>query len=685
MTMDYLEAVKLAKEGQERGFDFLYENTYKSKYYLALRYMRNEEAAKDVLQDAYVRAFMKLNTLENPETFSSWLGMIVANTAKNALMKKNPMLFGDVAVDADGEDFEYQIEDESLDTQPETAYTRRETQMLVHELIDGLSEEQRICILMFHIEGASIHEIAQALECSENTVKSRLNYGRKNLKVKAEELKKKGYKLYGIAPLPLFLYLLHAEESCLAADGTLEAAGKLVGEQILPKVSSRTGAAAAGDAAKKTAGAAVKKGILHTTAGKAAAVAIGTCVIGGGALGIWQISQNASGQGAEQTEQEAASSDNKIAEKKDEPEMKELREEEYPSMIEGNLTKEELEYVFAYGPEKLQAGGFTGENDQEKSLVLLALCEGGEDSPVEYYGTNEKWECEYSLDDVNRLFSSFTEYQFAEENDSEEQYGIHVEGDVLSYVPATMSYTASAEITSAAYTEQEMEIEFTYERVSYSGENDQNVKKTALLRPQESGRYRIVSIEETQDGQEVGNTAAGESGTGERPDDAGANGRSKELYQSALQSVQEQKPGFEFTFAGAMAEGYEYFTHDMDGDGIRELIVGAVFPEQAFMLYDCRIFTCVQGENGYQLTSVGEDLATANLYIPASGNGLYTLDMSRGTGQTYVDRVTLRGGGLDRTSEYQFVMGDAQNEQFNAENTEAPWRQIGDLSGLEME
>ena len=128
--MNNTEAVALAKAGKEEGFSYLYESTYQSKYYLALRYMKNEEAAKDVLQDAYIKAFAKLDTLDNPEVFAAWLGKIVANTAMNMLAKNNPLLFADVAVDEDGESFEYQIEDDNLSNQPEIAYTRKETQEL---------------------------------------------------------------------------------------------------------------------------------------------------------------------------------------------------------------------------------------------------------------------------------------------------------------------------------------------------------------------------------------------------------------------------------------------------------------------------------------------------------------------------------------------------------------------------
>ena len=174
-----------------KGIRFLYETTYKSKYYLALQYVKNEEMARDVLQEAYIRAFTKLDMLAEPEAFPGWLGKIVANTAKNVLVKKNPMLFSEMGAEDEGEDFEYRIEDDSIESQPELSYTRQETQELVHQMIDSLSEEQRMCILMFHIEGVPISEIASTLGCSENTVKSRLNYGRKNLKRKAEEYRKR--------------------------------------------------------------------------------------------------------------------------------------------------------------------------------------------------------------------------------------------------------------------------------------------------------------------------------------------------------------------------------------------------------------------------------------------------------------------------------------------------------------
>ena len=93
--MDYKKAVEAALKGNESAFSALYESTQRDMYYIALKYMKNEEDAMDVLQDSYIKAWQSLATLKDPASFRAWFGRIVANTAKNALAKKRPMLFSE--------------------------------------------------------------------------------------------------------------------------------------------------------------------------------------------------------------------------------------------------------------------------------------------------------------------------------------------------------------------------------------------------------------------------------------------------------------------------------------------------------------------------------------------------------------------------------------------------------------
>ena len=312
--MNYKQAVEAALQGNADAFSALYESTQNNMYYLALKYMKNPDDAKDVLQDAYIKAWQSLPTLKDPEHFPAWLGRIVANTAKNMLVKKKPDLFSDLEKEnEDGDEFVFQIEDENTSYQPELNYTQKETQILVRELIDSLSDEQRFCILMYHLEGQSIKEIAETLDVSENTVKSRLNYGRKALKNKAEELKKKGYQLYSIAPLPLLLYLLRSESKSPAfthAAKTVmlsrkETIMQHAGQSVqLYKNNNGNGSDNAGNGnnnrndkgknvsgtVAKSAGTAAKHSFLASTAGKVVlGIAAGLIIGGGGAAGVMYL------------------------------------------------------------------------------------------------------------------------------------------------------------------------------------------------------------------------------------------------------------------------------------------------------------------------------------------------------------------------------------------------------------
>lgn len=347
--MDYKKAVEAALKGNESAFSALYESTQRDMYYIALKYMKNEEDAMDVLQDSYIKAWQSLATLKDPASFREWFGRIVANTAKNALAKKRPMLFSQLEGENDeGEQFALDIEDEKSEFQPERSYTQKETQELVHELIDSLSDEQRLCILMYHLDDQSIKDIAETFGISENTVKSRLLYGRKAIKAKAEELQKKGYQLYTVAPVVFFLYLLDSEKASTVFAATANAVMQAQKTGILESAkASGNGAGAAESSAadhgtetvshsgssgsasrsgrstsssgntgrtavsagRKVGQTAAKQAFIHTAAGKAAAVAVAVAVIGGGGAAAYHfVGQNQAGE-EQQTTVEANQSE----------------------------------------------------------------------------------------------------------------------------------------------------------------------------------------------------------------------------------------------------------------------------------------------------------------------------------------------------------------------------------------
>lgn len=83
---------------------------------------------------------------------------------------------------ADEEGNEPDFEDEVPDHMPEAVIDRNETAHLIDEILDTLSDEQRLVVGMFYYQNISVAEIAEELGVSENTVKSRLNYGRRKIR-----------------------------------------------------------------------------------------------------------------------------------------------------------------------------------------------------------------------------------------------------------------------------------------------------------------------------------------------------------------------------------------------------------------------------------------------------------------------------------------------------------------------
>lgn len=215
--MNFSDLIEKARNKDEKAIEELFECTSKKGYYVALKYLKNKEDAQDILQDAYVSALSKLDSLKNPEKFDKWLYQIIANKAKNYLVKNKPLLFEQLEKDdEDAISFEETIQDDTLEFQPKENCDYQELKQALKVLIDELPDDQRMCLLMYYFEELSINEIAESLELNTNTIKSRLNYARKKIKEKVEELQKKGTHLYGIAPIPFLLWMLQEEAQTIA-------------------------------------------------------------------------------------------------------------------------------------------------------------------------------------------------------------------------------------------------------------------------------------------------------------------------------------------------------------------------------------------------------------------------------------------------------------------------------------
>ena len=222
------ELVNLAKQDDQNSVNELYNQTFKKAYFVARTAIKSSDGdyssqIEDILQDAYVKAFSSLDKLEDPEKFQGWLDTIVINRCKDFLKKKKPTLFSDMASENSNDgstlEFEDSQENDRMEFKPEETVDYGETKRLIAEMLDRMPEDQKMCLLMYYYEEMSVRQIAEAMDCSEGTIKSRLNYARKNLKGQVLELEKKGTKLYCMPLLP-FLYWFFREQAAEFIGGT---------------------------------------------------------------------------------------------------------------------------------------------------------------------------------------------------------------------------------------------------------------------------------------------------------------------------------------------------------------------------------------------------------------------------------------------------------------------------------
>ncbi len=178
------EWVRRAQAGDLQAFEQLFEQYHRGIYNTIYQMVRNDQDASDLTQDAFVRAWKSLPRLQAPEAFPSWLYRVATNLTRNWIrdnsrVRKESL---DQPIGDDEEGGQREIADYSGD--PESATQTRATQQAVQRAIQGLSDDHRLVVTLHHLEGRPVEEIAQIMNCSVGTVKSRLSRARDNLRRK---------------------------------------------------------------------------------------------------------------------------------------------------------------------------------------------------------------------------------------------------------------------------------------------------------------------------------------------------------------------------------------------------------------------------------------------------------------------------------------------------------------------
>jgi RNA polymerase sigma-70 factor (ECF subfamily) len=183
-----LEAVKRAVEGDHDAFRVLVERYQDRAYGLALRVMRDEEQAKDVVQDAFLKAYRSLDRFEGRSSFYTWFYRVVMNLCIDAKRRQPPgrtvewdeahALETPVGTGLDAVD-----SDRQRASGPAGDLERAELRETIRRAIEELPDDARQTLMLREIDGLSYSEIAKSLGVPKGTVMSRLHHARRRLRV----------------------------------------------------------------------------------------------------------------------------------------------------------------------------------------------------------------------------------------------------------------------------------------------------------------------------------------------------------------------------------------------------------------------------------------------------------------------------------------------------------------------
>lgn len=271
---DISKLAETAAKGDKSAFDSLYERTRKGVWFTCISLLRNEENAKDIMQETYITAFEKLPLLTDFGGIQSWLNKIAANKCKNYIRAKGAPI-------ENSEELLENIPDDNLI--PEEYVTDMEKRRIIADIIErSLSEAQYRTVILYYFDEMTAAEIAELMGCHEKTVLYRLKTAR--LKIKEEVMryeKENNDKLHAVVPVPILTRLFRLEaENISVPNVPVRVRASSNAQNGVP---SNSAASAAKQGGKK---------MLNSLKSKIIAGACAAVVVGGGVAAGVIISNN---------------------------------------------------------------------------------------------------------------------------------------------------------------------------------------------------------------------------------------------------------------------------------------------------------------------------------------------------------------------------------------------------------
>jgi len=179
---DESELVTELQSGSEAAFDWLVTHYHGPVFNLILGMLGDPTDAADGTQEVFLKAFKGIRQFRRGSSLKTWLYRIAIREALNHRRWFKRHLQKNISIDAEPEDGQARMEIEDLQATPIDQLASREIQAVVQQALGRVPDVFRSAVILRDLEGLSYEEVAEVLECSVGTVKSRILRGRRALK-----------------------------------------------------------------------------------------------------------------------------------------------------------------------------------------------------------------------------------------------------------------------------------------------------------------------------------------------------------------------------------------------------------------------------------------------------------------------------------------------------------------------
>ncbi len=174
MMDEDLELIDRIKGGDKAAFKTLVDKHKKRAYSVVYGIIGDREEAKDILQEALMKAFYSIGSFRRESSFYSWLYRILVNLCKDYIRRKSkapPLVRARI-----NDDYQEPEEIEIVDTgkNPKEELLNKEITNVVGKALKRLPPKQRLAFILRHINGFSMEEVSDSLRCSRSTCKVHL-------------------------------------------------------------------------------------------------------------------------------------------------------------------------------------------------------------------------------------------------------------------------------------------------------------------------------------------------------------------------------------------------------------------------------------------------------------------------------------------------------------------------------